>query len=181
MINKIEKETSSVKHIILPYIEKDCYGIDIGFGGDLIREDFVSCDLPVPYGDYEGYKIDIPCDVSKGIPVKDNTFDVVYSSHLIEDFENTEAILEEFIRILKDQGTLILVFPDQKKYEEDCKLHGTVPNVAHKIKDMGLMYVYNKLVNLEESGAIDSFTATMGIEIPPYNCIIISKIYKKNV
>ena len=35
----MEKETSSVKHIILPYIEKDCYGIDIGFGGDLIRED----------------------------------------------------------------------------------------------------------------------------------------------
>lgn len=177
----MEKETSSVKHIILPYIEKDCYGIDIGFGGDLIREDFVSCDLPVPYGDYEGYKIDIPCDVSQGIPVKDNTFDVVYSSHLIEDFENTEEILEEFIRILKDQGTLILVFPDQKKYEEDCKLHGTVPNAAHKIKDMGLTYIHNKLLNLEENGAIDSFIPIMEKEVKPYNCIIISKIYKKNV
>ena len=176
----MEKETSSVKHIILPYIEKDCYGIDIGFGGDLIREDFVSCDLPVPYGDYEGYKIDIPCDVSKGIPVKDNTFDVVYSSHLIEDFENTEAILEEFIRILKDKGTLILVFPDQKKYEEYCKLHGTVPNVAHKIKYMGLAYVHSKLVNLEEREVIDAFTSTMETEVAPYNCIIISKIYKKN-
>lgn len=177
----MEKETSSVKHIILPYIEKDCYGIDIGFGGDLIREDFVSCDLPVPYGDYEGYKIDIPCDVSKGIPVKDNTFDVVYSSHLIEDFENTEEILEEFIRILKDQGTLILVFPDQKKYEEDCKLRGELPNAAHKIKYMGLAYVHSKLVNLEEREVIDAFTSTMETEVAPYNCIIISKIYKKNV
>lgn len=177
----MEKETSSVKHIILPYIEKDCYGIDIGFGGDLIREDFVSCDLPVPYGDYEGYKIDIPCDVSQGIPVKDNTFDVVYSSHLIEDFENTEEILEEFIRILKDQGTLILVFPDQKKYEENCKLHGEIPNAAHKIKYMGLAYVHSKLVNLEEREVIDAFTSTMETEVAPYNCIIISKIYKKNV
>lgn len=176
----MEKETSSVKHIILPYIEKDCYGIDIGFGGDLIREDFVSCDLPVPYGDYEGYKIDIPCDVSQGIPVKDNTFDVVYSSHLIEDFENTEEILEEFIRILKDQGTLILVFPDQKKYEENCKLHGEIPNAAHKIKYMGLTYVHSKLVNLEEREVIDAFTSTMETEVAPYNCIIISKIYKKN-
>lgn len=177
----MEKETSSVKHIILPYIEKDCCGIDIGFGGDLIREDFVSCDLPVPYGDYEGYKIDIPCDVSQGIPVKDNTFDVVYSSHLIEDFENTEEILEEFIRILKDQGTLILVFPDQKKYEETCKLHGEIPNAAHKIKYMGLAYVHSKLVNLEEREVIDAFTSTMETEVAPYNCIIISKIYKKNV
>ena len=176
----MEKETSYVKHIILPYIEKDCYGIDIGFGGDLIREDFVSCDLPVPYGDYEGYKIDIPCDVSQGIPVKDNTFDVVYSSHLIEDFENTEEILEEFIRILKDQGTLILVFPDQKKYEETCKLHGEIPNAAHKIKYMGLAYVHSKLVNLEEREVIDAFTSTMETEVAPYNCIIISKIYKKN-
>lgn len=177
----MEKETSSVKHIILPYIEKDCYGIDIGFGGDLIREDFVSCDLPVPYGDYEGYKIDIPCDVSQGIPVKDNTFDVVYSSHLIEDFENTEEILKEFIRILKDQGTLILVFPDQKKYEENCKLHGTIPNAAHKIKDMGLLYVHYKLLNLEENGIFDSFISIMEKEVKPYNCIIITKIYKKNV
>lgn len=176
----MEKETSSVKHIILPYIEKDCCGIDIGFGGDLIREDFVSCDLPVPYGDYEGYKIDISCDVSQGIPVKDNTFDVVYSSHLIEDFENTEEILEEFIRILKDQGTLILVFPDQKKYEETCKLHGEIPNAAHKIKYMGLAYVHSKLVNLEEREVIDSFISTMETEVAPYNCIIISKIYKKN-
>jgi ubiquinone/menaquinone biosynthesis C-methylase UbiE len=83
--------------------------------------------------------------MKEAIPVPGNSFDYVYSSHLIEDFEDTLQGLNEFIRILKPGGNLILVFPDQKKYEEVCKKTGQPLNQYHKHADMGLAYMKNAL------------------------------------
>ena len=108
-------ETSKVRKIVLPYcIGKGC---DIGFGGDKVKlEDCDSIDFPSPYTKVGKAKVDIPCDViNNEIPVPDNTYDYVYTSHLIEDFVDTKNGLEKFIRILKNSGNLVLVFPDQLK------------------------------------------------------------------
>ena len=45
------------------------------------------------------FKVDMVCDITVGLPCPDNSFDVVYSSHLIEDFIDTQKILKEFIRV----------------------------------------------------------------------------------
>ncbi|MDR0598510.1 MAG: methyltransferase domain-containing protein [Treponema sp.] len=50
----------------------------------------------------------------KGIPFKDNTFDMVYHSHIIEHFPKEEApkFLGECYRVLKQNGILRVAFPD---------------------------------------------------------------------
>ena len=112
--------TSKVRKIVLPYCIGN--GCDIGFGGDKIKkENCDGIDLPQPYAFVGKDKVDIPCDViNNEIPVEDNTYDYVYSSHLIEDFTDTVDALNKFIRILKNDGNLLLVFPDQEKYEAYC-------------------------------------------------------------
>ena len=41
-------ETSAIKKFILPHLPKSCFGIDIGFGNDKIREDFIGADMERP-------------------------------------------------------------------------------------------------------------------------------------
>ena len=142
---KYRSETSKVRKLVIPYcIGKGC---DIGFGGDKIKID--NCDgidFPSPYTNVGKDKVDIPCDViNNEIPVLDNTYDYVYTSHLIEDFVDTKNGLEKFIRILKDGGNLILVFPDQIKYENICKKNGSYLNPYHIYKEMGYEFMILKL------------------------------------
>jgi predicted SAM-dependent methyltransferase len=178
-MQEFHKETSAVRKYVLPLLptgdgNRRISGIDVGFGGDKVREDFLGCDLPHPYGKYEGYKVDIPCDVSKGIPVNDSTFDVVYSSHLIEDFLDTAKILKEFARICKPHGKIILVFPNQEKYVAFCKKNGTVPNGAHKIPQMGIAYMLAKISELDLIDGDEVFCE----EVLSYNCIVAFNLKK---
>jgi len=57
--------------------------------------------------------VDIVADAHK-LPFRDNSFDYVFSSHLIEHFSHreTESILREWIRILKHGGTIEIRCPD---------------------------------------------------------------------
>ncbi|MDI9358101.1 MAG: methyltransferase domain-containing protein [Phycisphaerales bacterium] len=134
-------ETSKVRSFVLPYcIGKGC---DIGFGGDkIIKENCDGIDYAKPYARTGNDRVNIPCDViNKPIPVTDNYYDYVYSSHLIEDFEDTAKGLKEFIRILKPNGNLILVFPDQKVYEAHAQAKNEPTNPHHKHADMGLSFM----------------------------------------
>lgn len=53
-------------------------------------------------------------DLRKGIPFNDNTFDVVYHSHLLEhiDEENAPVFLKECFRVLKPNGIIRIAVPD---------------------------------------------------------------------
>jgi predicted SAM-dependent methyltransferase len=56
----------------------------------------------------------IAYDLTKGIPFDENTFDLVYHSHLLEHFPKTtaETFMKECHRVLKPQGILRVVVPD---------------------------------------------------------------------
>jgi predicted SAM-dependent methyltransferase len=169
-------ETGAVRHLVLPFLEGAEKVCDIGFGGVLIIPEAVGIDLPNMYN-YREHIIppDIACDVSEGIPVEDNFFDVCYSSHLIEDFEDTARILNEFIRILKSNGILALVFPDQKVYQQHCDSIGLAPNAAHIHKDMGLAFMKNVLksmTNYKFDILLESDCQTT------YNVVMIMKVQK---
>ena len=56
----------------------------------------------------------ISCNLVKGIPFDDETFDVVYHSHLLEHFSKAQAeiFLKECCRVLRPKGILRVVVPD---------------------------------------------------------------------
>ncbi len=78
---------------------------------------------PKRLSDFEGLNIvknhatDYIADVAKGIPLKDNSFDIIYTSHFLEHIEwyKTEFVLKEMYRILKKGGILELWVPDGLK------------------------------------------------------------------
>jgi len=76
---------------------------------------------------------------------RDGVLDFVYSSHLLEDFVDTEAVLREWIRVLKPGGRLILFCPDEQVYRRHCKLHGLHYNTHHVHADFSLEFVKSVL------------------------------------
>lgn len=56
-------------------------------------------------------------DVTKGLPLDDNSVDVVYSSHMLEHLDQTEVpiFLQEIKRVLMSGGILRLAVPDLRK------------------------------------------------------------------
>jgi len=168
-------ETSKVRHLVISYCNG--HGCDIGFGGDKIKKtDCLGIDFAQPYTNTGKDPVDIACDVMKEpIPIGDNTFDYVYTSHLIEDFVDTKAALTEFIRILKPGGNLILVFPDQPTYERHCRRTGQPLNMYHVHNDMGLKFMLDKLNNMPDISYELLFQSNCEID---YNVIIVLKIIK---
>lgn len=174
---KAQSETNKVRHLVLPYCVG--YGCDIGFGGDKIKkDDCVGIDYPSPYTNVGSDKVDVGVDLHKEkIPLADNTFDYVYSSHLIEDFEDTTAILAEHIRILKSGGNLVLAFPDQVKYEAYCRKYYLLLNLSHKHRNFGYQFVMDELQQVPSIKFSILFKSDCEID---YNVIIVAKIEKLN-
>ena len=166
-------ETAKVRHLVLEFCQG--YGCDIGFGGDKVKkEDCIGIDYAQPYTTTGKDPVDIACDVmNEKIPVPDDTFDYVYSSHMIEDVKDTGSVLQEFIRILKPGGNLILVFPDQPKYEKYCRRRGQPLNMCHVHADMGLAFMQQRLkeiagirhTTLKESNCDIDYNVVMALKI----------------
>jgi SAM-dependent methyltransferase len=64
-----------------------------------------------------GDQVDYILDASKSLPFEDNSFDIIYASHVLEHIPwyETDATLKEWIRILKPEGTLEIWVPDGLK------------------------------------------------------------------
>lgn len=64
-----------------------------------------------------GPNVDYVYDASKKLPFKDNTFDLIYASHVVEHIPwyKTEEVLREWVRILKPGGWLEIWVPDGLK------------------------------------------------------------------
>jgi len=73
--------------------------LNLGCGSD-IREGYVNLDIIKREG------VDVVHDLNKKLPFKDNTFEVVYSSHVLEHVDDVLNLLEEIYRILKPGGVL---------------------------------------------------------------------------
>jgi len=114
------------------------------------------------------------------LPVADNHFDFVYSSHLVEDFPDTKAILSDFCRVLKSGGNIITVIPDQPIYEAYCKQHGQYLNPHHVHANMGLNFLRNLMneIAAENKWTIQElFSSNCEID---YNVVLVHKITKQS-
>src|SRR5439155_15124894 len=85
---------------------------------------------------------------------KDSVLDYVYSSHLLEDFFDTEAVLREWIRVLKPEGKLVIFCPDEQRFKKHCKETGQPYNTAHVHEYFSLDYIKNILNKISETKII---------------------------
>jgi predicted SAM-dependent methyltransferase len=140
--NKITKdklkvsETSKVRDTLSKFCAGD--GIDIGFGGDPIRPSSICIDLHKPYARYNYFTQHLHGDGRVLRWFCDNTLDYVYSSHLLEDFEDVAAVLKEWLRVLKPGGRLVLFLPDERVYREYCHSQGKPTNSHHRNENFSL-------------------------------------------
>jgi len=119
---KMYLEASKIRERIYKYVQEGS-GIDIGCGRDKIMPGCVG------YDDDPWAEVDQVGDARK-INFPDHHFDWVFSSHCLEDLADTEAVLEEWLRILRAGGNLILYVPHPELYKgfnQDHKVPGFRP------------------------------------------------------
>jgi hypothetical protein len=127
--------------------------IDIGSGDDPLLPRCDKFDLPVPYTEKcERNLLTYVGDARHLTEVVKKKYKVVYSSHLLEDFREDETIpvLKEWIKIIKNDGLLVILCPDQQKYLEHCRHMGEDPNEHHRIDSFSLTYVKSCLAKIPE-------------------------------
>ncbi|RMD75255.1 MAG: methyltransferase domain-containing protein [Lentisphaerae bacterium] len=137
-------ETAKVRESLLPFCVGD--GVDLGYGGDPICESAICIDQHRKYADLGDFPQHLHGDASNLYWFRDKSVDYVFSSHLLEDFVNTAAVLDEWIRILKVGGNLVLFLPDEQEYRKYCKKINCPPNEHHIHEFFSLKYVKNILL-----------------------------------
>ena len=116
-------------------------GLDIGYGGDPITPSAICMDLPQAYGQYGRAPQHIQGDARSLRWFADGALDYVYSSHVLEDFDDTSAVLDEWLRVIRPGGLLVLFLPDEPTYRAICRRTGKTPNVHHVHANFGPDYV----------------------------------------
>jgi predicted SAM-dependent methyltransferase len=142
-VSKKTSETSKCRASLAPYCLGD--GIDIGFGGDPIVPHAICMDMFQAYAQYETHVQHLHGDAKDLHWFQDNSLDFIYSSHVLEDFHDTRAILDEWLRVLKPGGNLVLYLPDEQTYRDYCRSQGKPPNSHHVHEHFSLLHVKNAI------------------------------------
>jgi SAM-dependent methyltransferase len=127
-------ETSKHRPLTVPFCQGN--GIDLGSGGDPVVPWAISVDLPPDdFHRYnagsEGWGTIHWRGDARSLPFKDGTLDFVYSSHLLEDFHDWWPVLEEWARVLKPEGHLVILVPDRERWAAAIA-RGQPPNCEHR-------------------------------------------------
>lgn len=110
-------------------------GLDLGWGGDPISASAIKVDM----SDFPG--TNIVGDASNLVWFQSGALDFVYSSHLLEDFEDIPTVLNEWFRVLKPEGVLVLYLPTEQVYREFCLKNNLERNVKHKNEAFSLEFL----------------------------------------
>ena len=127
----------------------------LNFGcGSRIAKGWLNVDF-VPSKDVQGINL-----LTK-LPYEDHTFDVVYSSHVLEHFtlEQCKNILLEVRRILKPNGIIRIAVPN---LEETCREYMRILSMPDETPNKNLYYEWimvellDQMVRMKSGGLVDS-------------------------
>lgn len=135
MTTEIKGETDHCRERLIKYCQGQ--GIDLGCGRTRIKIDAIGIDLFAPLADV--------CMDARQLKYPNNLFDYIFSSHLLEEIENTEATLKEWLRVLKPKGNLVLYQADKDLYypigHPACnsahKHHFCIESLSEILKNIG--------------------------------------------
>jgi SAM-dependent methyltransferase len=160
-------ETSKIRHYVMPYLHGD-NGIDIGCSRDPLSRFCVAFD-----------RSDYPEVTHRGdaqaLPFENDKFDWVYSSHCLEDFEDTDKTLREWLRVLKPNGVICLYVPHPDFYPGGNSEHRhpgfRVEELTGLLTGMGCDILMTKLDNER-----DEYKRIMGLpEVYGYSSLVIGR------
>jgi len=164
-------ETNKHRHLFTEYCQGT--GLDIGYGGDAITPTAITFDLPDKYSSVGDDPQNIEGDARDLSMFSDNSLSYIFSSHVIEDFLNPQDVLIEWLRVIKPNGYLCLLFPDESIYRQKIR------NTEHKYAEFGMNFVTNILSNISK---VKTFCKEYSLYIihseehfenDDYNCILI--------
>ena len=130
--------SDKIPEIIKPLIKRYCKGkgLEIGAG----KHPYCNPENTLFLDKYTDNKDgtpepDIISDASQ-IPVEDESFDFVFSSHVLEHMQNTIAALNEWTRVLKNSGILFLMLPHG---DRTLDLNRSKTTLEHHIHDFNTL------------------------------------------
>lgn len=135
-------EAAKIRHFIVPYTRGRVY--DLGAGPFKAWPHFISVDNFDEWASFgQEWAPDIRGDVTKLDWFADASADAVFSSHLLEHLDDTQAVLREWWRVIKPNGYLCLYLPHKEFYpnigQEGANpdhLHDFVPqDIIHAMED----------------------------------------------
>jgi ubiquinone/menaquinone biosynthesis C-methylase UbiE len=88
-------------------------------------------DLPNRYANYTAHVQHLHGSADNLFWFKESSLDWVYSSHVLEDFKDTTYVLNEWLRVIKPGGVLVLYLPHEQTYRQHCIATGRPPNAHH--------------------------------------------------
>lgn len=108
-------ESRKIRAQVIPYTRGR--GLDLGCGPEKVWPHCIGVDTGQTYGaTREIGGIDVFADITKLDMFAGGTMDYVYSSHALEDLADTRAALDEWWRLVKQGGYLILYLPHKSLY-----------------------------------------------------------------
>jgi ADP-heptose:LPS heptosyltransferase/predicted SAM-dependent methyltransferase len=107
-------EYKKIKYEIVPYTRGRV--LDLGCGPYITFPHFIGVDNTEEFNKGARWRPDITADARDLSIFATNSIDAVFSSHLLEHFENTEKVLKEWWRVIKPGGYLVLYLPHKKYY-----------------------------------------------------------------
>ncbi|MEI8138455.1 MAG: class I SAM-dependent methyltransferase [bacterium] len=171
-----QSETSKCRERLAPYCLG--YGIDLGFGGDPITAHAIRVDKPLPYTNVGFESVQLGGDAKKLLWFNDEVLDFVYSSHLLEDYDDTENVLREWLRVIKPGGKLILYCPDEQVFRKHCALTGQSLNPCHVHVEFSFNFV--KTI-LKQIGGVEIVYACSLVDIYSWELVCEKKTEGKQV
>ena len=101
--------------------------IDVGCG-DYKFEGAIGIDARESLKEKYGDEIIIH-DLNKGLPLPDESVEMIIASHVMEHLYHPEEMLKEFYRVLKKGGMVYCWYPVDDLINDESRGHGTIDGV----------------------------------------------------
>lgn len=123
--------------------------------------------LPSPFENLDTRPLKGVDHVSEAFPLpfKDNTFDLLYSSHVLEHFKkaDTQSVINEWVRVIKPGGTIRLSVPSLEALIKIYELSGDMEYIIGPLMG-GQTYDQNFHYNMFDKKRLTTYLENAGCE-----------------